>query len=138
MASSPNGLRAFLSGSSLMTHDNKTLLLVDDDPDILEVIRDRLSSLGYTVLTAHDGYEALEIIKRDLLHGVLLDIRMPRLDGLTLLTRLSKDSPELPIIVVTASVEKMKLAELKRAGAIDCVTKPLDYADLLSKIRLHF
>jgi two-component system response regulator GlrR len=121
-----------------MTHDNKTLLLVDDDPDILEVIRDRLSSLGYTVLTAHDGYEALEIIKRDVLHGVLLDVRMPKLDGLTLLTRLSKDSPQLPIIVVTASVEKEKLADLKRAGAIDCVTKPLDYADLLSKIRLHF
>jgi CheY-like chemotaxis protein len=121
-----------------MTRDNKTLLLVDDDPDILEVIRDRLSSLGYTVLTAHDGYEALEIIKRDLLHGVLLDIRMPKLDGLTLLTRLRKDSPQVPIIVVTASVEKEKLADLKRAGAIDYVTKPLGYADLLSKIRLHF
>jgi CheY-like chemotaxis protein len=121
-----------------MTHDNKTVLLVDDDPDILEVIRDRLICLGYTVLTAHGGYEALEISKRDLLHGVLRDIHMPKLDGLPVLTCLSKDHPHLPIIVVTASVEKEKLANLKRAGAIDCVTKPLDYADLLFKIRLHF
>jgi CheY-like chemotaxis protein len=121
-----------------MTHDNKTVLLVDDEPDILEVIRDRLICLGYTVLTAHDGYEALEISKRDLLHGVLRDIHMPKLDGLPVLTRLSKDRPHLSIIVVTTSVEKEKLANLKRAGAIDCVTKPLDYADLLFKIRLHF
>ena len=56
-----------------MTHDNKTVLLVDD-PDILEVIRDRLICLGYSVLTAHDGYEVLEISKRDLLHGVLRHI----------------------------------------------------------------
>lgn len=108
------------------------------NPDILEVIRDRLSCLGYNVLTAHDGYEALEISKRDVLHGVLLDIRMPKLDGVTVLTRLSKDRPHLPIIVVTASVEKEKLADLKRAGVIDCVTKPPDCVDLLSKIRRHF
>ena len=121
-----------------MKHDNKTLLLVDDDPTTLEVIGDRLSSLGFTVLTARDGYEALEIINRDVLHGVLLDIRMPQLDGRTILTRLTKESPQLPIIVVTADVEKEKLADLMRAGAIDCVTKPLDYDDLVSKIRLHF
>jgi len=122
----------------IMTADHKTILLVDDDPDILEVIRDRLSSVGYNVLTAHDGYQALEMSRRDVLHGVLLDIRMPGLDGLTVLTRLHRDCPALPVIAVTANVEKDQLIDLKRAGATDYVTKPLDYSDLLSKISRHF
>ena len=121
-----------------MKTDNKTILLVDDDPDILEVIGDRLSSFGYTVLIAHDGYDALQMSTRDILHGVLLDIRMPGLDGVTVLTRLRQDRPNLPVIVVTASVGKGRLSSLKSAGATDYVTKPLDYADLLAKIRRHF
>lgn len=116
----------------------KTILLVDDDFDIREVIRDRLSSSGYEVLTAHDGLEALKLIGRVLLHGMLLDIRMPGTDGLAVLATVHRDYPQLPIIVVTTSIEQDKLAGLKWAGAVDYVTKPLEYPELMSKIRLHF
>ncbi len=116
----------------------KTILLVDDDFDIREVIRDRLSSSGYAVLTADDGAEALELVSRVRLHGVLLDIRMPGMDGLAVLKTVHRDYPQLPIIVVTASVEKDKLASFQCSGAVDYVTKPLEYGELMDKIRLHF
>jgi len=63
---------------------------------------------------------------------------MPGLDGLTVLTRLHRDCPALPVIAVMANVEKDQLIDLKRADATDYVTKPLDYSDLLSKISRHF
>jgi len=116
----------------------KTILVVDDDFDIREVICDRLSSAGYTVLTAQNGAQALELVGGSPLHGVLLDIRMPGMDGMAVLATVHRDQPQLPIIVVTASVEKDKLAKLICAGAVDYVIKPLEYAELMDKIARHF
>ena len=121
-----------------MTRPQKTILVVDDDFDIREVLCDRLSSVGYAVLTAQNGAQALELVKGSQLHGMLLDMRMPGMDGLAVLDTVHRDQPQLPIIVVTASVAKDKLAYLICAGAIDYVTKPLEYAELLDKMARHF
>jgi CheY-like chemotaxis protein len=123
---------------SRLRRPQKTILVVDDDFDIREVICDRLSSVGYAVLTAHNGAQALELVRVSQLQGMLLDIRMPGMDGLAVLATVHRDQPQLPIIVVTASVGKDNLENLKCAGAVDYVTKPLVYGELIDKIARHF
>ncbi len=121
------------------------ILVVDDDPDILTVLRDRLESLGYETVPARDGLEALETIEQETPNLVLLDLEMPRLTGLELLKRLSQarqggaaqpSSPralphqsngaDLPVIVMTAHGTIAKAVEAMKEGAYDFLTKPVD------------
>src|SRR5437016_1239856 len=81
------------------------ILVVDDDPDIVTTLRDRLESLGYDTITARDGLRALELIEQDTPNLVLLDLEMPRLSGLAVLKQLSRQrqsGQDLPVIVMTA------------------------------------
>ena len=114
---------------------NTKILLVDDDPDILTLLVDRLESYGYRTATASDGANALEVIAQDPPDLVLLDLEMPRLSGLELLKTLGspgarpKNTPspsELPIIVMTAHGTISVAVEAMKFGAYDFVTKPFD------------
>ena len=82
------------------------ILVTDDEEDILEIVADRLEFYGFEVRTARDGVECLEAIDQELPDLLLLDIRMPRLDGLGVLARLREDHPDLPVVVITASSER--------------------------------
>lgn len=115
----------------------KTILFVDDDPDIREALRDRLVNADYSVLTAKNGPEALQLIETAQIDGVLLDVRMPGMDGMKVLRQLRQKSQHIPVIIVTASVEKEKLQEAMQMGATDAVRKPIEYDELLSKIRAY-
>jgi DNA-binding response OmpR family regulator len=112
----------------------ETILLVDDDAALLEVTTIVLSSEGYRVLTAEDGYEALREVGRERLDLVVLDVMMPNLSGFEVLKRIREQS-DVPVVLLTAksqSVDKVVGLEL---GADDYITKPFDTKELLARIK---
>jgi len=109
---------------------SKRILVVDDDPDIRQVLQDRLNSYGYVVETAINGREALDALKRDAYDGMVLDIRMPEVDGLEVLRQTRKNHPVLPVVMVTASTVRDSVIEAMGGGAQAYLLKPFDAAQL--------
>src|SRR5918998_3614276 len=113
----------------------ETVLLVDDDAALLEVMSIVLSSEGYRVVTAADGAEALKEVGREAgLDLVVLDIMLPRISGFEVLKKI-RQSSDVPVVMLTAkgqSVDKVVGLEL---GADDYITKPFDTKELLARIR---
>ena len=110
------------------------ILIADDEEDILEIVADRLEFYGFEVQTARDGVECLEAIDRQVPDLLLLDIRMPRLDGLEVLARLQQTRPELPVVVISASTERQVAEDTLSRGAVDYLLKPFEPADLQEKV----
>jgi DNA-binding NtrC family response regulator len=108
-----------------MDQPRPQILVVDDDPDILTLLRLRLAQLGYAVRTAATGQEALSMLASEQPALVLLDLRLPRLSGLDVLKQLRQTTPELTVIVMTAYATVEKAVEAMKAGAYDFLTKPL-------------
>jgi CheY-like chemotaxis protein len=106
----------------------KPVLVVDDDPDIRQVLQDRLESYGYPVETAADGRTALEMLERLAPRGVFLDIRMPGMDGLEVLSRIRDRHPAIPVVVITAASTGDKVISAIQAGAQAYLLKPFDTA----------
>jgi CheY-like chemotaxis protein len=108
----------------------KNILIVDDSQDLTYVIADFLSMHGYTVHTAHNGYNALECMGKEHMDLVVSDIHMPGMDGFTLMTEIKAKYPDTPIILITGfSVgEAQKMAFEKGANAF--VAKPFRLKDL--------
>src|ERR671932_2600136 len=112
----------------------ETILVVDDDAALLEVISIVLSSEGYRVVTAIDGVEALREVGQDGLDLVVLDIMLPKISGFEVLKKIREKS-DVPVVMLTAksqSVDKVVGLEL---GADDYITKPFDTKELLARIR---
>src|SRR5258707_3434681 len=78
------------------------ILVVDDDPDIREVLKDRLESLGYRVLTADSGKEGLDLLEKECPQLILLDIEMPALSGIEVLKEIRKRALDLTVVMITA------------------------------------
>lgn len=100
---------------------NKKMLVVDDEADFCELMKMRLQASGYDVLIANDGMQALDMIKKEKVDAVLLDIMMPGLDGLDVLKEIRASYPKMPVFMVTAfsNEERIKLArKLKASGFI--------------------
>jgi two-component system alkaline phosphatase synthesis response regulator PhoP len=111
-----------------------TILVVDDEPQILRLLRDHLEAAGFTVLDARDGPGALRVATTGHPDLVVLDLGLPGLDGLDVTRRLRKDNP-VPIIMLTArSDESDKLVGLE-LGADDYLTKPFSPKELVARIR---
>ncbi|MBI4413647.1 MAG: response regulator [candidate division NC10 bacterium] len=102
------------------------VLVVDDEPEAVELLVEFLSSKGYEVLTATSGEEALRRVKEDRPHLVLLDIRMPKMSGLEVLRRIREIDAEMGIIMVTAVNEEDVGRQALELGAFDYIVKPLD------------
>ncbi len=112
----------------------ETVLLVDDDAALLEVMSIVLSSEGYRVLTASDGAEAMREVERESLDLVILDIMLPKVSGFEVLKKI-REKTDVPVVMLTAksqSVDKVVGLEL---GADDYITKPFDTKELLARIR---
>jgi len=109
------------------------ILIVDDDPDIVTMLEDRLQASEYGTVTAQDGVQALEMVEQEAPHLMLLDLDMPRLTGLEVLKRLPKvkTAEDLPVIVMTAHGSIQAAVEAMKDGAYDFLTKPLDKDHLL-------
>jgi len=107
-----------------MPPEKKRILLADDDPDALLVLRDRLESFGYQVTTVTNGREAVEKVKRKEYAGVIMDIKMPEMDGIEALRRIKQSRPMMPVIMITSVKEKCPFALAE--GAEACLSKPVD------------
>lgn len=118
-----------------MTH---TILVVDDNPDSVEVVRGILEARGYDVVTAMSGSEALEVLQAGKVNLVLLDIMMPVMSGIEVLQRI-KQNPALstlPVILVTAKVQDEDLLRGYQYGAEYYITKPFTAKQLIYGIGL--
>jgi adenylate cyclase len=120
-----------------MMREPPMILVVDDVPDNVDILQMRLESQGYEVATAGDGAEALE--KTRALHPdlVLLDIMMPKIDGIEVVKRLKADPslPFIPVILVTAKADASDVIAGLESGGDDYLTKPVDHAALLARVR---
>lgn len=110
------------------------ILIADDEEDILEIMADRLEFYGFDVRTARDGVQCLEEIRRDVPDLVLLDIRMPEMDGLEVLARLRQERPELPVVMVSASSDRNVAERSLSKGAFDYLLKPFEPEELKEKV----
>src|SRR5271154_3667586 len=113
------------------------ILVVDDVPDNVEILQMRLESQGYAVVTAGDGVEALEKIHELLPDIVLLDIMMPRMDGIETVKQIKADPslPFIPVILVTARADAKDVIAGLESGGDDYLTKPVDHAALMARVR---
>jgi class 3 adenylate cyclase len=111
--------------------------VVDDIADNVEILRTRLASLGYEVVVAGDGAQALAKARETLPDLILLDIMMPRIDGLEVVKRLKADAalPFIPVILVTAKVEPKDVVMGLDAGGDDYLSKPIDHGALVARVR---
>jgi two-component system alkaline phosphatase synthesis response regulator PhoP len=113
------------------------ILAVDDDDLIRRLVQFNLQRAGYRVTPARDGLEALEQIEQERPDLVLLDVNMPRLDGIELLRRLRADpgTATLPVVMLTAKAQDEDILEGKRSGADYYLTKPFSPTELLAVVQ---
>jgi adenylate cyclase len=118
-------------------HEPALILVVDDVPDNVEILQMRLESLGYAVATAGDGIAALEEIRALQPDLVLLDIMMPKLDGIATVKQIKADRslPFIPVILVTARADAADVVAGLDSGGDDYLTKPVDHAALTARVR---
>jgi DNA-binding response OmpR family regulator len=114
------------------------ILLVDDEPDIIEVIQDRLEAYGFTVITAGTGLEALRKLSVEKFDGVFLDVKMPEMGGIEALEEIRKRDEKIPVIIITSSSSREAAIEALAKGASDYILKPFEWAELKSKIQKVF
>lgn len=117
---------------------SKRLLIVDDDPDIRQVLQDRLESLGYTVETAGNALEALLAMHKMLPTGILLDFMLPAIDGLEVLREVRRLYPMLPVVIITANKDERFSALAMAAGADDVLLKPVENEQFKQVVRRCF
>ncbi len=113
-----------------MTRPRSRILVVDDDPDILELLSDRLRLMQLEVLCAGDGQEALTLLRQEAPPLTLLDLQLPLLTGMEVLHTIRREGIETTVIVITAWATPERAVEAMRAGAYDFIPKPLDPAHL--------
>jgi two-component system alkaline phosphatase synthesis response regulator PhoP len=120
-----------------MKKEDIKILLVDDEPDILEIIRFNLEKVGYQIKTASNGLDAIKVSKKFLPQLIILDVMMPDLDGIETCERLRQDErfQETIIMFLTARGEDYSYVAAFDAGADDYVTKPVKPKVLVSKVK---
>ena len=111
----------------------KCVAIVDDDPRLRELIRDELIDEGVEPVVCSDGKDLLELLDQRKVDLILLDLMMPKMDGMTCLQRLSERCNRVPVLVVTAFNEDHKRSEAKALGACDFILKP-DLFELLPEL----
>ena len=110
-------------------------MVVDDEPVVVEIAKRKLVELGYEVLTAHDGLEALDILKKKIPDLILLDIQMPKMNGYTFMMEKMKvpEYKSIPVVVLTAYGEMEPL--FKRYGIKAYLLKPLKLQEMLDRVQ---
>lgn len=112
--------------SLLMSHKPAHLLLVDDDPGLLKLLGLRLTSEGYSVVTAESGVEGLRVLNREKVDLVISDLRMDEMDGMQLFAEIQKVQPGMPVIILTAHGSIPDAVAATQQGVFSFLTKPVD------------
>ena len=110
------------------------ILVVDDDKEIVESIEIYLNNEGYKVFKAYDGLEALDILMREDIHLILMDIMMPKLDGIKATIKI-RQNKNIPIILVSAKGEDTDKILGLNIGADDYITKPFNLLELIARVK---
>lgn len=120
-----------------MTPNKPKILIVDDEPDALELIKFNLKESGYRVLTAPDGRKALEVLRNESPDLVVLDLMLPEVDGLEVckIIRRNVETADLPIIMLTAKAAEIDRVLGLELGADDYITKPFSPRELVLRIK---
>jgi CheY-like chemotaxis protein len=118
--------------------NNKTIMVVDDNPDIITIVRTILEGKGFNVLSASSGPECLELLKTQKPDLIVLDIMMPEMDGLEVLTRLKgmSEFTNVPVVLLTAKVQYEDVLGGYKLGADYYITKPFTSTQLINGINL--
>lgn len=113
------------------------ILIADDNATNLDILQTRLATQGYEIMCAADGEQALELALRHKPDLLLLDIMMPKLDGLEVCRRIKSDAslPFMPIIMITARANSADVVAGLEAGADEYLTKPVDQASLVGRVK---
>ena len=109
-----------------MSHKPAHLLLVDDDPGLLKLLGLRLTSEGYSVVTAESGAEGLRVLNREKVDLVISDLRMDEMDGMQLFAEIQKVQPGMPVIILTAHGSIPDAVAATQQGVFSFLTKPVD------------
>ena len=117
--------------------DKKRILVVDDDPAILRLLCTNLKARGYEVATATDGEESLEAVESDFVDLIILDIMMPKVDGVEVCRRIREWS-NIPIIMLSARGDEKAKVKCLDLGADDYLTKPFGIAELMARVKTAF
>ena len=110
-----------------------SILVVDDDPQLIRLVRTNLESVGYRILVAMDAPSALELVDMEMPDMAVLDIMLPGIDGYELCQR-TREFSSMPIIMLTAKVEDVDKVRGLKLGADDYLTKPFNVQELLARI----
>ena len=110
------------------------ILICDDEKDIVAALKIYLSGENYRIFEAYDGLQALDIVRREDIHLILMDIMMPKMDGITATAALRREC-NVPIILLTAKGESTDKVLGLNVGADDYVTKPFDPVELMARVR---
>ena len=113
------------------------VLIVDDEPFNVDYLEQELEDSNYQFITASNGQEALEKIQSQLPDLILLDLRMPVLDGFAVLTKLKADPDlrDIPVIIISAANDSRSIVKGIKQGAEDYLTKPIDENLLITKLK---
>jgi len=111
-----------------------TIMVVDDDTTLAEGIADVLDAKGYNVSIANDGFEALDLVKKDIFNIVLMDIRMPEMNGVETYRRIKVVRPQIKVIMMTAYSTENLVDEAMHEGAIEVMNKPIGLDRLIALI----
>ena len=116
--------------------EQETILVVDDNKEIVYSISELLKYEGYQVMGAYDGMQALDVLEQNKIDLILLDVMMPRLNGLSTLMKL-REKHKIPVIILSAKTEESDKVSGLIMGADDYVEKPYNPAELIARVKAH-
>ena len=117
-----------------MKHKGYTILIVEDEKSIRDVLTLNLGMDGYNVITCDNGLQAIDIVRQHDVSLILMDVMLPKLNGIESAKQIKKKRPELPIVMLSALDQTNDRIKGLRAGADDYVNKPFNYEELLIRI----
>ncbi len=121
-----------------MTQANNSILLVEDNQDLLNLVNINLADQGYQMHTATDGQTALDLYRAESPSLVILDIMLPKVDGLEVCKQIRKEDRLVPILMLTAKAEEVDKVLGLELGADDYMTKPFSIRELLARVKAMF
>lgn len=117
-----------------MIVDTPSLLITDDDRDFRETLGEVFESRGFQTMLAEDGHQALQIVRREQIHIVLLDMHMPRLTGLETLRRVKQVHAVVPCILISAKMDDALAEQARKAEAFSSLAKPITLAEITQTV----